>query len=488
MKKKYFIIALTASLCLSSCDDFLNQTPEHELVQENAVIDYKSAKNIVNGMYANYASSSNIGGKIYGNLQTQAGIYDTGGNSAEAFYNMTYNQSSDAATTYTYNIWNELYICINAANAAIKGVSDLDVSKFPSEKVKNDLVAEARCFRGFMNLQLMWLFSRWFDNADSPYGIIYRDQLSDLNNLMIDRSSVGQSYQYIIDDFEYAEHNLRDYTSAKYMSKQFAQVMHAKLLLVRGWDGDYAKALELVNNVMTTAPSVFKMEPDITKLYEDAWDSNEVLFARYLGQEDLSRDLYLYEYTYSKGLYDSEFRDTPNEWIENDERHEYTFGSAGGGENWQAEIILDNVLTKLYHRGAANGPNDKYCTYVFRYAELYLMKAELLARTNPSDIQGALKLLNDMRAQYTTPVMAAVTGITTHEQLMDAIFKEYVVTLLMENETPWFASLRFKKDGKTWLEVLKPDVNISNNKYCWPIPDDEIIAHNNVIEQNPGLE
>ncbi|EOS11772.1 RagB/SusD family nutrient uptake outer membrane protein [Phocaeicola sartorii] len=488
MKKIYFIIALTASISLSSCEDFLNQVPEHELVQENAVIDYNSAKNIVNGMYSNYASSKNTGGYIYGNLHMQAGIYKTGGKSAEAFYNMTYSQSTDESTTYTFNIWDDLYICINAANAAIKGVSDLDVSKFPSEKVKNDLIAEARCFRGFINLQLMWLFSHWFDNAESPYGILYRDQLSDLSNLMIDRSSVGDSYQYIIDDFEYAEQNLHDYTSAKYMSKQFAQVMHAKLLLVRGWEGDYAKALELVNNVISTAPSIFKMEPNITKLYEDAWDSNEVLFARYLGQGDLTWDLYNYEYTYSKGLYDSEFRDIPNEWIEKDERHDYTFGEAGGGENWQAEIINENVLTKLYHRGAANGPNDKYCTYVFRYAELYLMKAELLARTNPSDIQGALKPLNDMRAQYTTPVMSPITGITTHEQLMDAIFKEYVVTLLMENETPWFASVRFKKDGKTWLEVLKPDVNISTNKYCWPIPYAEIIAHTNKIEQNPGLE
>ena len=488
MKKIYFIITFVAGAFLSSCEGFLNQTPEHELVQENVVIDYNSAKNIVNGMYSNYASRKNTGGYIYGDLHMQAGIYETGGKSAEAFYNMTYSQSTDASTTYTYNIWNDLYVCINAANAAIKGVIGLDVSKFPSEKAKNDLIAEARCFRGFMNLQLMWLFSHWFDKADSPYGIIYRDQLSDLNNLMVERSSVGASYQYIIDDFEYAEHNLRDYSSAKYMSKQFAQVMHAKLLTVRGWEGDYAKALELVNNVISTAPSKFKMEPDITKLYEDAWDSNEVLFARYLGKEDLKYDLYTYEYTYAKGLYDSNFRDTPNEWIQNDERRNYVFGKAGGGENWQAEIIKDNVLTKLYHRGAANGPNDKYCTYVFRYAELYLLKAELLARTNPSDIQGALKLVNDMRAQYTTPVMAPITGISTHEQLMDAIFKEYVVTLLMENETSWFASIRFKKDGKTWLEALKPDVNISTNKYCWPIPDAEIIAHTNKIDQNPGLE
>ena len=80
MKKIYFIIALIAGTSFSSCEDFLNQVPEHELVQENAVIDYNSAKNIVNGMYSNYASSKNMGGYIYGNLHMQAGIYKTGGN------------------------------------------------------------------------------------------------------------------------------------------------------------------------------------------------------------------------------------------------------------------------------------------------------------------------------------------------------------------------------------------------------------------------
>ena len=108
MKKIYFIIALIAGTSFSSCEDFLNQVPEHELVQENAVIDYNSAKNIVNGMYSNYASSKNMGGYIYGNLHMQAGIYKTGGKSAEAFYNMTYNQSTDESTTYT-SIYGMIY-------------------------------------------------------------------------------------------------------------------------------------------------------------------------------------------------------------------------------------------------------------------------------------------------------------------------------------------------------------------------------------------
>lgn len=102
--------------------------------------------------------------------------------------------------------------------------------------------------------------------------------------------------------------------------------------------------------------------------------------------------------------------------------------------------------------------------------------------------QSALAELNRMRQSYTNPVLAPVTGIATHQELMDAIFKEYVVTLLMENETPWFASLRFEHDGRPWIRTLKPEVDFSENQYCWPIPDAEIIAHLNKIDQNPGLE
>ena len=70
-------------------------------------------------------------------------------------------------------------------------------------------------------------------------------------------------------------------------------------------------------------------------------------------------------------------------WLNEDERHDLTFGTARAPETWDTST-KDNVLTKLYHRGRYEGKNDMYATYAFRYAELYIMKAELLARTNPS--------------------------------------------------------------------------------------------------------
>lgn len=478
MKKIYIISALALSSTLFSCDGFLTELPKHQLIIENVVTSYSAAQNLVNGMYSKYANNKYLGGYLYGYLASQTSLWDE----HTLNLNMSYHQGNEGSIS---EIWQSIYSCIDASNGVIKAISEADLGLFPSEKAKNSLIAEARCFRGFFNLQLLWCFGHWFDNADSPYGILYRDDLSNLTNLMIDRSTVGESYQYIIDDLEYAEKELGDYETPRYMSKQFAQAMLAKLYLVRGWDGDYTKALALVNTVMTTAPAKFKMEKSITDLYENAWDSNELLFGRYLGDQSKATDI---EFVYSYALgYNSKFEDIPMAWLKDDPRYEYTFGSARAPETWDTSI-KENILTKLYHRGRVEGPSDKYCAYVFRYAELYLMKAELLARTNPTDIVGALKPLNDMLANYTTPTFTPISTPANHQDLMDVIFKHYVIALFLENETPWFASIRFETEGNTWLKKLKGNISYSSNQYCWPIPEVEITAHLNKIEQNPGLE
>lgn len=478
MKKKITTFILAGCL-FASCSDFLTENPEHSLTIENTVTNYSGAKNVVNGIYGVYENGSYLGGYMYSSLHCMAGLWKY----FDVMYNMRYTQTLNEGTIN--NIWNQLYACVNAANAAIICVTDLPDSEFPSPEAKSALIAEARCFRGFCNLHLLWLFGHWFADSDSPYGILYRDQVSELTNLMVGRSTVGESYRLILEDLTYAEQYAPDYESALKMSKQYAQALHAKLLMVRGWEGDYAEALGLVNTLLTKSPATFQMETDLAKLYENGWNSKEVLFSRYLG--DFS-SYTTYEFIYSYGLYyDNEFTDYPQTWLEADERFPVTFGTARSPETWD-DRTKDKILTKLYHRGRYAGKNDMYATYAFRYAELYLMKAELLARTNPSDITGALAPLNEMRARYTNPEMSSVNGIATHQELMDAIYKEYVVTLFMENETPWFASLRFEKDGEPWIYTLKPDVNFSENQYCWPIPDDEIKAHSNEIEQNPGLK
>lgn len=472
-KYQYVLYGLF-SLILFSCEDFLDQSPRYNVTTDNAVTDYSSAKNVINGIYSRL-TLANLGGEINGRLSSQAGVWK--------YYDANYNQSYRQGTNDGASIWLQLYQVVNAANAAVELVSKVDESKFPSKEEKERLIAEARGLRGFVYLQIHWLWSHWWDTADNPYGLLYREEIADLSNLQKGRISVGESYDFIIQDFEYAEENLGDFTSSRYISKQFIQALHAKLLLNRGWEGDYAEAIALVEDVKNNAPVSFQLETDLSKMYEDSWDSREVLFARYLG--DLSNITYN-EFIYSYALYyDNELNGLPADWVNEDPRYSIITGVARAPETWDERT--STVFTKLYREGRVNGPNDKYATYYFRYAELYLMEAELKARLNPSDISGALEPINELRSKYINPVLPLLTA-SNQQELFDVIFKEIIVTLFLENGSEWFASIRFQKDGRPWLHTLKPDVVISPEKYCWPIPDTEIKAHTNTIEQNPTLE
>ncbi|MNY22183.1 SusD family protein [compost metagenome] len=112
------------------------------------------------------------------------------------------------------------------------------------------------------------------------------------------------------------------------------------------------------------------------------------------------------------------------------------------------------------------------------------MEAELIARTGGS-VTDALKPLNEMRAAKTSIVLPALTASSLNE-FYDVLFKEIWVELALENGSEWFASLRFMKDGKPWVYSLKKEISFDENKYCWPVPDAEML-NNKLATQNPGL-
>lgn len=64
----------------------------------------------------------------------------------------------------------------------------LDVKLYPSPETKEALIAEARCMRAWAYANLFWMFGHWWEADDCAYGILYRDQMSNLSNLQVPRS------------------------------------------------------------------------------------------------------------------------------------------------------------------------------------------------------------------------------------------------------------------------------------------------------------
>jgi hypothetical protein len=385
---------------------------------------------------------------------------------------------------------------VNAANAAITGIESLPDKKFPSTDVKKQMLAEAKTFRAWADAHLLWFFAHFW--KDDEFGILWRDEVVNFDNVIKDRLSVKESYDKILADVEEGITHLSPYSSAKRLSKELAMVLKAKLLLNRGWGNDYQDALALVDQVIAES-TTFSMEPDMKEMYEKAWDSKEVLWARYM--EENSGRAYG-EGTYSQSIIQrgdpwtvqnqnnpsslTSFFPVFNSWLEDDARYDQTMG-------WARAISATGILyfcpTKLAREGRASTAlmNDKFTTYYFRFPELYLMQAELRALLGQSN-ETSIEPINKMRSLRVNPALPALDVPASKDELMEIIFREYCLELFMENGSEWFAAIRFERNNHSMFKILKPDAYpVDPNHYCWPIPSTET-STNTALKPNPGYD
>jgi len=478
-----------------SCKKFLDEQPAHSLIDANAITNAETGKAAVSGIYATFQNDY-WAGALYVSLATKSGFVNY---TSQTDYELSYSPITPPYSVIS--IWTQFYKSMNAANFAIKGIGALSGEAI-NEQEKKSLVAEARCLRAWIGANILWNFGHWWGDDADKFGVLYREEPVDLSNVLQARLTVGETYKKLYEDLDFAIANLNDFTSSRYVSKQFAKVLKAKLLLYRGGytnkTADLQSALTLVNQVLSDHPAAFAMEKDMAQVYEQAWDSKELLFARYL-EDDGSRTSkggYYYTYYLSQiggnalplgpgGTLTAGLK-YGADWFSADPRWPIATGSVRAAETW--DNTMHYTFKKLARLGSYAGkqssdPNaEKYASYFFRYSELYLMKAELLARTGAS-LTEAIAPINEMRSLRENPVLPSLNP-TSQAELMDMIFKEIFFETFMENGSEFFAAVRFKHNGQPWIVTIKDGRALEENKMCWPIPESEI-TNNTLMEQNP---
>jgi hypothetical protein len=489
MKKTfYYILLASIGTGAVSCNKFLDEKPYYALTDVNAITDLSKAKAAIGGVYATFQGDDWAGSLFIGQA-SKAGFVKW----IVSDYDMAYTQTTRTGAAP----WTSFYKSLNAANFAVNGIGVLPASII-SENEKNALVAEGRCLRAWIHSNILWNYGHWWADDADEYGLLYRDEVVDLKNIQKARISVGESYKKIFEDLDFAITHLPGFTSSRYMSKEFAKVLKAKLLLYRGGYRNNAtelnQSLELVNDVLQNHAAAFSMQPDLAEVYKQSWDSKEILFARYLENDGTRTTKGGYYYTYylsqiagttlplAPGASITAGLNFGLDWFSQDPRWPLVTGPVRAGETW--DNTYRHTFKKVARYGSIEGKtvnDEKYAAYYFRFPELYLMKAELIARTGGT-VNDALAPLNEMRSKRTNPVLPAVSAATMDE-FMNVLFKEIFTETFIENGSEFFASLRFKSQGRRWIEVIK-DKTLEENKICWPIADAEI-TNNKLMKQNP---
>ena len=510
MKNKILLI-LCAVLIFASCEDFLKESPKHQWDANMAVSNYDGAKKAVTGIYGRFMTGDALGTDMAGRLCCK--LYLTLCSSFPYEKDLTYTATNTPTT-----VWSKAYQGINSANFAIEQISKLSDNIFPSAKAKNELLGEAYFLRGYLHSLVMLNYCYWWtDDDSSPYGVIYRDEVAYPENVNTPRSTVGDSWKSIFDDIDFGIENMSStFTTPRRVSQIFAKAWKAKLLMVRG---EYEDAQDLIDEALAALPAAgIAMQSDMAEHYNQAWDSKENIFVRYLEDNenrtanagtfttrgaqyfastatqrtDASGNAYWYpaQTAAQCGLNNPEAL----QWMRRDPRWTVITGVTRHPlANYRT---YQWTFTKLFRKGEYQGmygsPKDeKYAIYFMRVPELYIMKAECLAH-NGASYADAIAPINQMRAQRTNPVLPQIAAPATEQAMWDLIFREYVAELILENGCEFFASVRIPHStGKSYLEAYRAarSQNTDFAKLQWPIPSAEII--NNLAlagMQNPGQD
>ena len=487
MKINKIFLAGIMMLSLVSCSNELDIVPSQQKVDANLIVDQKSAETAINGVYYTYAM---CGTDRYDVKSTMCSMYyeilpsDIAGTCT--YYQGPYMLETHGSNYYTvYNsyLWKPVYSIINAANNVISQMKDSKDEWFAGNR-KNEIIGEAYCMRALVNFQLLVLFGYSWD-VNSPYGNILRTEPSNVSTLKTGRSSVADTYNAIISDLDIAIEKAPANGKNCFATSWLAKGLKVRALMQRGQNGDYAEAASLAQDIIQNGP--YSLEDNVVDVFhKNGLKSNEVIFGIQPkeNQTDVTEQ---YFYRGNAQWYPS---DALNALFENDPRRTAMLPVV----ETQSIVIIPEpfsyyfvtveipVVGKHFANGVFSASTLSETQYNMRLTEIYLLRAEALARTG--DLNGAKNILKTVLGHAGYTDFSMVDAATSEHDVMQQIFNEEVRQFFCESGQDAAMMLRFPKDIVCAFNPEYNDITMS----IFAIPSDEFRFNAGVSpsDQNPG--
>lgn len=526
MKKHFNKILLTGLFVagsLTACDDFVDLKPVNVLSEDLA---YSTAANIEQSMIGVYdaaqsgfylGSETNDRGYIFGAAHIQQG--DMRGEDMlliNIFYAFTYQATHTTTTANNVEYWQNGFRIVNLANLFIEGVEGAQAGGVISAAEAEAYIGEARLLRAITYHTMLIHFCRPYldGNGSLPglplfdFGVDGADKVAQV--VATHRSTVAETYQFVLDDLDYAESKL---PSTREGTKQISRATKEAAIALKSrvylHMGDYDKVLEESDKIVlqTTAPfsggghSLTAEVDDVAKAF--GYVSSEMIFGMEFAQgtDNLNTNAALArmlgspskgargEYAISPIIWTAPF------WHPDDQRR---------------TLLVENNGVRYFTSKFRDYTNWTDVSPIIRYAEVLLNRAEAEARLNGVTAK-AVNLLNAVRDRAIAGSMTsyALGDFATATDLVGAIINEKRIEFLGEGHR-WSEIHRLAKDpdfsfGGIPAKMIAADVatiSVYNSvpttfgiaaipyndfRYLWPIPNTETTRNPTLAaEQNPG--
>jgi hypothetical protein len=483
MKYITIIIALI-SIVFTGCEDkLLELTPISENTTDNFYITESDFNSAMNAAYNGLQTINEIDFKM-----TEVRSDNCYSKRSTAGFNIDDFQLAPT-NIYVAEYWEKAYNAIFRANIILDKIVDADIS---AEK-KSQYIGEAKFIRALIYFDLVRFFgdvplvtsvvklSESFDVRRAPIADVYTQIITDLR----DATSLPSSYDNNVDKGR--------------ATSVAANGLLGKVYLTLG-DFDMANdALDVVINnpnydLLPTFEEVFSVEnengiEDIFSIQYSNGAGNGNGFNYLYGPKVEGADILV-------GVGQATIRPTAElmrVFEEGDTRKKKTYSP------YTANPINNDTITDAYFRkflstdllldGGQNWP-------VLRYADVLLMKAEVLNELN--DLPGAIVQLNEVRSRAfegDSDKLYDIANVSDKETMKEVILNERRLELAAENQR-WFDLLRFGKaeeflqeeirteDFRTGQDLQTQKCEMKPHQNLYPIPTQEI--ERSGISQNSG--
>ena len=512
MKKIYLLFVLSV-LCMSCSDDFISKNPPSDLNSEGF---YKTETDMNQAVLSAYANLRSLYNQTYvrlGEIRSDNTTYSwLSGNPANEKGIDEFSSPLLPENNFLASCWDDSYKTILRCNIVIGRIENIE---FKSEVLKAQYTAEARFLRALIYFYLNRIFGELL-------GAIKVDrEITQTEAYDMGRVSLQEMYDLIIQDLKYAESNLPESygsTDIGRVTKGGATALLGKVYMtMAGYplnkgEEYYKLAIDQFKSVIGN--SRYSLVPTYKDLFEvsnkntseslfevqykkgtqggatgSPWNNN---FAPRFSDKEVVL-------VGDKGGENSPTQDMSNAYEVGDPRKYvsmrdgWTNAKTGAWEN-------EKYVCKYYDVSTSGSDNDNNWIEL-RLADIYLLYAEALVRTN-GDKQTAIDYVNKIRERArNTPGDPDITpaadllrdytlsDFSTSNDLLLAIEKERRVELAFENHR-WFDLVRTgrAKDVMTAEQKFDgySDFTWSDDALAYPIPMTVMQSNPGKIIQNKG--
>lgn len=457
---KNILFILCAVFCLSSCEAFLDLSPDS---QPNANDFYKTENDFNGAVIACYQTLRSYPTMVLDVLEYRSDnmFMPSFTSGSQDKYEINHFQDNKTNSLIA-DIWKNSYSAISRCNVMVDRIQGAGINA--DKKIQFE--SEARFIRAFHYFNLVRLFGK------VPLVI---HEITDEEALKTPREDINNVYEQIITDLNFALQLPGSYDDSD-LGRVTAKAAEALLAKVYLTNGKYAEAKVSLGNIITNG------KYDLLTDIKDVFDVNN----------EMNKEI-LFAVKYSKSLIDGGH----GMWLSLSDVTLAHFSSvlkeAYNANDKRAELIQYKksgstyLPVKFYDTQDASTNQVGNDFIILRYSDVLLMYAEVLNELNfNTDItskESGFYYLNKVRNRAGLPALSSVE-VPSQEEFKKAILRERYLEFPLEGNR-WFDLVR----TGTVKETIKSayDIDVPDFRLIFPIPSAEVEKVNNpdILPQNP---